>query len=132
METKQVIIVRKDLNMRKGKIASQVAHASMGALLKNSVNSSKNIYGEVYTKILLDEDLKHWLEHSFTKIVVSVDSEEELLAIRDQVERDCVRHCLIQDNGKTEFNGIPTYTTLAIGPAEVDRINRYTKDLRLL
>lgn len=113
---KQVIVVRKDLKMRKGKIAAQVAHGAMGAVLP----------------YLDDPRVTEWLNGIFTKICVSCDSEEELLQLEQQAKDAGLITCLITDSGLTEFHGVPTKTVLAIGPDEDDRINVITGDLKLL
>jgi PTH2 family peptidyl-tRNA hydrolase len=74
-EHKQVIVLRKDLNMRKGKMVAQGAHASMAAILKLAVREGNRLV------IPLDERIEPWLLGRFTKICVSVNSEAELLAI---------------------------------------------------
>ena len=128
---KQVIVVRKDLNMRKGKIASQVAHASLGAVFSGSYmhDMTSNVRAKV---IPLDPELEHWFNKEFTKICVSCDSEEELVALHKAAEDAGLRCCIITDAGHTEFNGVPTLTTLAIGPASSDDIDKITGGLKLL
>ncbi len=113
---KQVIVIRKDLNMRKGKMVAQGAHASVGAVIKN----------------LNDERIKNWLAGPFTKICVSIDSEKELLDLNDRAINEKLIVCLIKDNGLTEFNGVQTYTALAIGPDKNEIIDRITGHLKLL
>ncbi len=129
---KQIIILRKDLNMRKGKMVAQGAHASMGAILsiaqKNPNNFTIPLIGENGNKT----DLGKWLEGKFKKISVSVDSENELLELAEQAKKQNIIHCLIQDSGLTEFGGIPTYTSLAIGPAKAEIIDKITSHLKLL
>ena len=132
-ETKQIIVVRKDLNMRKGKIAAQVAHASLGAFLKSCEKKGPLSVGLQYNGVFLkDNPMYHWLSGPFTKICVSVDSEEELLAIQKQADELNILNCLITDSGKTEFKGIPTNTCLAIGPWWVEDLNKLTGHLPLL
>lgn len=125
---KQVIVVRKDLNMRKGKIAAQVAHASMGAVL------NYRSYNDDCIEINLTENyaLEQWINGLFTKICVSVDSEAELLEIYDNALTAQVNVKLITDAGLTEFNGVPTKTCLAIGPDYPEHIDFLTKHLKLL
>ena len=66
---KQVVVVRKDLNMRRGKAMAQVAHASMKVILDRGLRDEHSI------KIMLqDPALREWLNGTFTKVVVSVDS----------------------------------------------------------
>lgn len=130
MSVKQVIVIRKDLNMRKGKIASQVAHASMKVFLECSNIVADNSNLEL--RIPLNDDMITWLSGSFTKIVVSVDSEEELKDVYSKSLENCIPCSIIKDNGATEFGGIPTYTAVAIGPAESEKIDKITGTLKLL
>jgi len=135
---KQIIVVRKDLNMRKGKIAAQVAHASLGAVLKRS----KTEYGfndlgpTGKTKKVIEyyegTAFEAWLDGTFTKICVSVNSEAELLEIEQKAKEAGLLNCLIQDSGKTEFHGVPTFTTLAIGPAWDSQLKIITGHLPLM
>ena len=79
MKSKQVLILRKDLNMRKGKMCSQAAHASLKVffdLMGRHDDGSMVIDGDHISGAMLD-----WMEGSFTKICVSVGSEQELLEI---------------------------------------------------
>lgn len=136
MEAKQVIIIRKDLNMRKGKAISQGAHASMGAVLSVATNTDQ-INRDSVVIPLKDEKgeltpLGFWLNGLFKKITVSVNSEAELLELADKAKEAGLIHCLIQDSGLTEFKGIPTYTALAIGPDMPEKIDPLTEKLSLL
>lgn len=79
-----------------------------------------------------DDAEREWIESGFAKICCRVDSEEELLAIRDAAEQAGLEVHLITDSGKTEFHGVPTNTCLAIGPDTVERIDAITADLKLL
>ena len=117
---KMVLIWRKDLKVRKGKFGAMMAHAAMAAILtpQNTLKTDPNI--------------KEWLEGLFTKIVVSVDSEEELLNIYNQAEMQGINCSLITDAGLTEFHGIPTKTAVAIGPCEDTLIDKITGHLKLL
>ena len=124
---KQIIVLRKDLNMRKGKMVAQGAHASMAVLL--------NMMTKVNDRLNLDpmpQAMKDWLSGSFTKICVSVNSEEELLDIFTQAKAIGIPCALIRDAGKTEFDGVPTYTAVGIGPDYPERIDPITKHLPLL
>lgn len=137
--SKQVIVIRKDLNMRKGKMCSQAAHASMKALLSLSTCDQRTPdAGEPpvqHTRMLRywsDTAVYDWLQGTFTKITVSVDSEEALHAIYQQALQAQLPAAIIQDSGKTEFNGVPTFTAVAIGPAWSDEIDPITGGLPLL
>ena len=128
MKTKQVFIVRKDLNMRKGKIASQVAHGSLAFLTRNG-NWTDNIFSSIPSNY---DEAKEWMEESYTKITCSVDSEQELDEIYNKAKKAGLETHLIIDNGLTEFNGVPTKTIVAIGPHYSEKIDPITKHLKLL
>jgi peptidyl-tRNA hydrolase, PTH2 family len=113
---KQIIIMRKDLNMRLGKQIAQGAHASMKATLEN----------------LEHPNVKEWLSGPFTKIAVSVNSEEELFEIMNKAKDAGLITALITDAGRTEFNGVPTNTCIAIGPATHEDLLPITGSLKLL
>ncbi len=140
MNTKQVIVMRKDLNMRKGKMISQGAHASMGAVLgmmkMQSFPTSPYSYEDDVNVMMLSLEhksaLKDWIEGKFTKVCVSVDSEEELFAIVNEAQAAGLPCKLITDEGLTEFGGVPTRTCCAIGPAWAEDIDKITANLKLL
>jgi len=126
MEHKQTIVLRKDLNMRKGKMIAQGAHASMRAILKLGRQEGENFV------IPLDDRLAPWLLGRFKKICVSVNSEAELLALHEKAQSLGLITALIQDAGLTEFGGVPTYTAVAVGPDREDRVDAVTGNLPLL
>jgi PTH2 family peptidyl-tRNA hydrolase len=126
MEHKQVIVLRKDLNMRKGKMVAQGAHASMRAILNLARREGDQLI------IPLDARNESWLCGRFKKICVSVNSERELLELHKQALDANLITSLIQDAGLTEFGGVPTYTAVAIGPDAGDKVDRLTGHLALL
>lgn len=140
---KQVIVVRKDLNMRKGKMAAQSCHASLkvfldlGEITENGCISTANGKGgwvvcpDISLKIPLNDSMLQWLKGDFTKIVVGVDSLEELLEIYVQANEAKLPTSLIKDAAKTEFKE-PTYTAVAIGPSYAEKVNKITGHLKLL
>jgi PTH2 family peptidyl-tRNA hydrolase len=130
MNTKQVIVVRKDLHMRRGKEAAQVSHASLGAVFSGSYVVQTET-GEKMKVIPLTPDVEEWFNVRFTKICLSCDSEAELLKLTEQAKDAGLLYFLCRDAGLTEFGGVPTYTTLAIGPAEASEIDKITKHLKL-
>ena len=126
MTTKQVLVVRKDLNMRKGKIGAQCAHASLGVILNEMVKTTSG------DKLLnYDERIFPWIENSFTKVCVYVNSEEELLEIHQKAKEAGLLSCLITDNGQTEFSGVKTNTVVAVGPDRIEKVDQITKHLPL-
>lgn len=117
---KQVILYRRDLRMRKGKIAAQCAHAAMAVFFRRNQGEP----GEL--RIPLDGPMAIWSAGRFTKIVLSVEGEDQLLAAHTHAQQAGLPTALITDAGKTEFAGVPTRTTVALGPAaseEIDRIS---------
>ncbi len=127
--TKQVIVIRRDLRMRRGKEIAQGAHASM-AWLRQRVMPHLTPAG-VADQVKFSAAERAWLEGSLRKVTVKVGSEAELLAVYDKaLEAGVVVH-LITDRGLTEFGGTPTRTCLAVGPDYDDRIDPVTGDLEL-
>jgi PTH2 family peptidyl-tRNA hydrolase len=134
MKLKQVIVVRKDLNMRKGKIASQVAHGVLNVTIKTAIKNgekfSLNQMGKLETKG--ETYLGKWLDTSYRKIVLYVESEDELLRLQLKLDSKNIISTLVQDNGLTEFKGVKTYTCIAIEPLPDEIIDEITGGLRLL
>ena len=135
---KQVIVMRTHYpdgkgglrKVRTGKMIAQGAHASMGALLKTKLSW---MYARPRQVILsVDDDTEEWLSGKFTKIVVGVKTEEELLDLHQKVKDAGLLCSLIQDAGDTEFGGVPTYTALGIGPASSEKIDPITGQLPLI
>lgn len=131
MKTKQVIVIRKDLKMRRDKEIVQACHASMGAILKYKEFGIDPYLNTDFIIVPISKESKEWLEGSFTKICVYVNSEKELLDLEFLCKEKNLLHYLIQDNGLTEFNGIKTYTALAIGPLEESKFIGVTDKLPL-
>ena len=111
MTVKQVIVIRKDLNMRRGKEIAQGSHVSMGFLISRLCLYISNVI--VPANLFSSWELE-WMEGDFTKIVCQIQGEEALLNLYNELKDKFACH-LIQDKGLTEFRQ-PTYTALAIGP----------------
>jgi peptidyl-tRNA hydrolase, PTH2 family len=80
----------------------------------------------------LDARSEPWLCGRFKKICVSVNSEAELLELHRRAVEGGLLAALIKDAGLTEFDGVPTYTALAIGPDVDEKIDPLTGALPLL
>jgi peptidyl-tRNA hydrolase, PTH2 family len=136
MEVKQVIAVRKDLNMRKGKLAAQVAHASMKVLLDRMGNmyyvNGDVLCNEKSLHLRRDDPWYEWINGSFTKVVVYVEFEDAIYALENRCHFNGVSCAVITDAGRTEFHGEPTVTCIAIGPDWSDKIDEITGELPLL
>ncbi len=111
---KQVIIVRKDLNLSKGKLAVQAAHASL--------DSYKNANEKTKTE---------WEREGEKKVVVKVEGLKELLDIYKKAKEMDLPCSLIRDAGKTELPP-GTITALGIGPCKEKDTDKITKKLKLL
>lgn len=130
---KQVIVMRKDLNMRKGKIAAQAGHAVLSVVLKKMNMLDQFFWSVEEDKIVFegDEVLDDWFANSYTKICLYVNSEQELLNLKSEADKLGFITSLIKDNGTTEFNGVPTYTCLAFEPLPAEKIDVLTGNLPL-
>jgi peptidyl-tRNA hydrolase, PTH2 family len=117
MDFKQVIIVRRDINMGTGKTAAQVAHAAvMGA---EKVKTSRR------------EWFKAWFAAGQAKVVVKVKKIEELMAVRKRAEELYLPVVQVQDSGLTQIPS-GTITCVGIGPAPSNLIDKVTFGLKLL
>jgi peptidyl-tRNA hydrolase, PTH2 family len=127
--TKQVIVIRRDLRMRRGKEIAQGAHAAT-AWLADRVIHGMTPNGTV-VHVALSAAERAWLQSSFRKVTVKVNSEEELMAVYHQALAARLVVHLVTDRGLTEFGGIPTRTCLAVGPDYDDLVDPVTGDLDL-
>lgn len=130
LRAKQVIVVRRDLNMRKGKMCAQVAHASSRGMAF-AILAIKGMSDPTLTSPHIEAFLSWMTDGLSTKIVVGVDSKKELLELERIAEEAGLPTNLVKDAGLTEFKE-PTYTALAIGPAWPDLIDPVTGELSLL
>ncbi len=124
--------MRKDLNMRKGKMVAQGAHASLKVFLDNDLSMKLAEWRELDFSDPSLEPVDLWVEGSFTKICVAATSEFELFQMFNAAKRKGIWTSLIEDSGRTEFNGVPTPTCCAIGPWWSDEIDEITGKLELL
>ena len=139
-KSKQMIVVRRDLKMRKGKIAAQAGHACVEATLMALAREGR------LSQVHADEDrvwlkrglfdttttpLTDWFNSGIAKVCVYVDSEEELLDIANKGREQGFVVALIRDAGLTEFSGEPTLTCLAFEPLYPEQIDPITGELPL-
>jgi peptidyl-tRNA hydrolase, PTH2 family len=115
MAGKLALVVRADLGMGRGKIAAQVAHAAVAAVLASSRS----------------RDFAAWLEEGQPKVVLKVASAEQLLEVARRADAAGLPVELIRDAGRTQVEpGTPT--CCAVGPADSARIDAVTGELSLL
>lgn len=110
---KQVILVRSDINMSRGKLAAQVAHASLQAY----INANKKI-------------AKKWLEEGAKKIILKA-SLRKINDIKNKLDKTNIPYALIKDAGLTEIRA-GTITALGIGPYDEEEIDKFTASIPLL
>ena len=114
MEYKQVILVRQDLKLPKGKMAVQASHASVGALLKSH-----------------KDDIDKWKQQGMKKIVLKVKDLDELLVYKNQAEDAGLVTSLVEDAGHTVVKP-GTITCLGIGPGKSEKIDKITGNLKIV
>jgi peptidyl-tRNA hydrolase, PTH2 family len=120
---KMVIVMRTDLNMRKGKMCAQAAHAAVMSAMGH-INASTPEHKKNITK---------WLDEGQKKIVVGVGSLDELYNIRNKaVLTEKLYIQTVTDAGHTEFHGAPTVTCLCLGPSSDEILDPITGELKLL
>ncbi len=117
MDVKQVIVVRADLKMSKGKTCAQVAHASLEAC-----EISKKRFKKIY---------EEWKNSGAKKVVLKVYSEKEILELYEKAKSMDLPCYLVRDAGLTELKP-GTITALGIGPYKSSEIDKITGKLRLL
>ncbi len=116
-EIKQVIIVRADLDMGKGKLGAQIAHGSVLSFL-DAERKDKDI-------------VKEWLESGQKKIVLKVPDEESLMKLYKAFQFKKVPCAIVNDAGLTQLPP-GTTTVLGIGPWNGKEIDLFTDKLKLL
>jgi PTH2 family peptidyl-tRNA hydrolase len=137
IDVKQVIVFRRDLNMRKGKIAAQVAHASMKVFFDRKITypgaptGAENQDGTLamppqYLLVPLDPAMAQWVHGTFAKVVLMVENEADLLRCYEEAKARHLPCALVTDLGFTEFHGVPTHTAVAIGPTVASEIDIIT------
>lgn len=146
LTTKQIIVIRKDLmnpfTEYVGKMIAQGSHSSLGVILSLMMNGL-TLYDEPPTikedgsydlvlNVKIGSDLDKWLRGIFTKVVVCVNSEKELLTIYNQAINKEIPVLLIEDNGLTKFHKQKTLTALALGPYNSFELDKITRNLPLL
>lgn len=127
MESKQVLVMKQfPKGLRIGKYIAQGAHASTGALL-----SGGRIEGDNFVIPMKDPFINAWITGRFKKVVLYVNTDEELVEIWKQAVNAGLQAALIKDAGLTEFDGVPTLTAVGIGPNNPEMIDKITGHLKL-
>jgi PTH2 family peptidyl-tRNA hydrolase len=110
---KQLIIMRRDLNLPPGKAIAQGAHASLWAL-----------------KAVKKADAQSWEMQGCTKIVLGVDGEDALLEIEGALAKAGLNPRLVHDAGHTVLEA-GTLTCLGVGPVPASSLDPLTRHLKL-
>ncbi len=114
---KQMIVIRRDLRMRRGKEIAQGCHASQLATMR-----AAQLGTAAYAA---------WMDGAFAKVCVAVGSEAELIDLATKAHEAGLPVGLVVDSGRTEFHGVPTRTALGIGPAFASELQPITGHLPL-
>ncbi len=113
MALKQVILVRADLKLPKGKAAAQAAHAAVEAAHR----SDKGL-------------VSAWRAAGMAKVVLKVADEKELLRFNQQAKEAGFTTALITDAGRTVVEP-GTRTCVAVGPDEEEKLDELFGKLKL-
>ncbi|XP_075484097.1 uncharacterized protein LOC142524168 isoform X2 [Primulina tabacum] len=116
-ELKMVLVVRQDLKMGAGKIASQCAHAATG-MYSELMESHRSL-------------LRQWELCGQAKIVVTCKNQQEMNKLRDAAQSICLPTFIVADAGRTQVSA-GSNTVLAIGPGSKSAVDSITGKLRLL
>lgn len=122
MATKQVIVWRHDLQCQLGKKMAQAGHAAL-ADLSNTLRQNMDDEGNVSFKLTPAQFA--WYKGNFRKIVLRVNSEDDLMLIYNKAMELGLPTELIVDSGLTVFDK-PTRTCVSIGPEEDEKIDAVT------
>lgn len=131
---KLVIVMRTDLNMRKGKMVAQGGHAVEAVLIPEGTKVSLNNPGEhdILLHVPVNTDYIAWRQQHRTKICLGIGSEGELTLLYAMAKMTDIPVALVVDNGVTEFKGVKTITCMAFGPGPAAMIDTITGELDLL
>jgi len=110
---KQAIVARTDVGMGQGKLAAQVAHASLSA------------YEETGTRAR-----KEWKGSGQKKVVLKADGEAQIFELAEKARAEGLPHAVVRDAGHTQLEP-GTVTALAVGPADDELVDKVTGDLSL-
>jgi len=116
VESKLVIVARKDIKLSAGKLAAQVGHAAVDCALK--------------AKRHQPETFDAWYEAGQKKVVVKAENERALFEIKLAAEKAGLTTALIADAGHTEL-APGTITVLGVGPGRAIDVDKVTGHLAL-
>ncbi|MGB0855728.1 MAG: peptidyl-tRNA hydrolase Pth2 [Nitrosopumilus sp.] len=116
-DIKQVIVVRTDLDMGKGKIAAQVGHAC--------------VLGAEHVRKSHPEWFNNWWQRGQEKVVLKVSGIKDLQEVKQHVIDLNLPWSEVTDAGHTQISP-GTITCISIGPSPENLIDKITSDLKLL
>ncbi|XP_044009772.1 peptidyl-tRNA hydrolase 2, mitochondrial [Aphidius gifuensis] len=116
---KMVLVVRTDILMTKGKVASQCSHAAVECFSKSSKN------------IMQKKNVESWMFLGQPKIVLKINSEDSIIKLSDDAKKIGLVTSLIRDAGRTQLEP-GTISVLGIGPGPNRLIDKITSHLKLL
>lgn len=109
---KQILVIRADLKMEVGEIASHVAHGSV----KSAIQASKTAFNK-------------WNQTDCNKAILQVKSEKELIKLYIK----CLGEfpCYLVKGNRRIFEK-PKFTCLAVGPTRSEKLDEIFGELELL
>ncbi|XP_022729533.1 peptidyl-tRNA hydrolase 2, mitochondrial isoform X2 [Durio zibethinus] len=116
-DLKMVLVVRQDLKMKSGKIASQCAHAATG-MYAELMQSDRSL-------------LRQWEHCGQPKIVVICRNQQEMNKLREAAENIGLPTFVVADAGRTQVSA-GSKTVLAVGPGPKAAVDSVTGKLNLL
>lgn len=111
---KQVIVIRKDAGMDKGKLIIHCVHAAVGAMRKVD-----------------DAVIEEWENEGSKKVVLKAHSLKELKDVEGKLKKSKIPYFLVKDAGLTQLKP-GTVTALGIGPVKEKEVDKITGKLKLL
>ncbi|XP_004501150.1 uncharacterized protein [Cicer arietinum] len=116
-DLKLILVVRQDLKMKSGKIASQCAHAATG-MYAELMRSDRSL-------------LRQWEQCGQPKIVVTCRNQQEMNKLKEAAESIGLPTFVVADAGRTQVSA-GSKTVLAVGPGPKASVDSVTGRLALL
>jgi peptidyl-tRNA hydrolase len=118
-DVKMLILVRKDLGLRRNKLLSLVADSTLGFLVDNDESNRKD---ELHVRLSLEE--AEWLRNGQKRLIGWSNNEEHLRSIAFKAELNGIPcHSIFDEETKAESGHGSALTCLALGPCDWHEIS---------
>lgn len=148
MSVKQIILVRKDIKLPKGKLGAQTAHASLGVVKKLILADKLNPHkietewkvARWWNNLAANSDnpphlpgnyIAEWWTGSWTKVCLALDKLDDLDPLLDKCTEAGLIYDIVTDNGLTIYHGVPTITCIGIEPSSAEILDPIFQQLKL-